>query len=101
MTGKANPPSLLRGRRNHQLADGIEYDFELRVAFLFEFFQFASKFLMGSQHFAQADEMRMISMLTKYGLLASQDARQHRDTFLRERVGERATQTAFGRYHIL
>ena len=71
----------------HELADGVEDHLELRVVLSLQIIELAGQVFVRSQQAAQPDERAHDFNVHLYGTPAPQDAREHRDTFLGERVG--------------
>jgi hypothetical protein len=79
-----------RGRRFHELADGVEEGVNLSVMpthFPFELCQFARQYLVAHSQFPELYERSHNGDIYMNGPLTAQHAREHGDTLFREYVG--------------
>src|SRR5439155_4259577 len=85
------------GRRRdgrHELADGVEDHFELRVVLSLQTIELPGKVFVRSQQAAQPNERSHDFDVHLHGTPAPQDAREHRDTFLGASVGHGPTKAS-------
>src|SRR2546425_10511054 len=78
--------SLWWSWRKHQLADGVEDDFELGVVFVFQRRKLAGQFCVGEEHLAQTDKCAHDRDVNLHGAFAIEHARQHRHALFGERA---------------
>ena len=73
--------------RCHELANRVKHDSELPVVALLKLVKLVGQVLVRGEEAPQTDEGAHNLDVDIYDTLAAQDARQHRDTLLGERVG--------------
>ena len=84
---KPDPPLSGRLGRYHQLADGVEHDFELRVIPGFELVKSSRKNFVRGNHLSQTHKGPHDSYAHLHCSLATQDIRGHQRTVLRKHPG--------------
>src|SRR5690348_184267 len=85
---------LLFRRRGHELADGLEYDFELSVVSLLQGGELAGEVGVRGEHLPQAHEGAHDFHVDQDSALAPQDAGEHSDALFGEGIRGRAAKSA-------
>src|SRR3989344_6070145 len=91
---KTNRTLLLRGRRGHEFADGVEYHSELSVVFLLKRRELAREIGMRGEHLPQPHEGAHDFDVHMNSAFAVQDTGQHRDALFRKSIGRVASPAA-------